>query len=1385
MRIVTIIMFWVVVCVNSGYGQYLARDYTVQQWTIKDGLPVNSVNEILQAADGYLWMTTASGLVRFDGINFKVYSSADYPRLTDNRILDLVESSDGSILIQNQGGSIFSLKNDRFTHLVSSDKGRVGENIDVPFYKDKRGAIWYVDEVGISIYKDGRVEKFEPDLINKLVVQIFKAEDGIVWFKYFGDPYLYRYEHGKIERTVDSSVGEERPDLTGILDSDWLSLATKEDEEWIQTRSEIYIYKNRTLTKVYETYDRILDGLIEDSEGRIWTLMSPSLERNDERYVFLLENGRLKQHDIVITGKAMYHFEENNDRDFWIITNKEIYKKEQLVFSTNEAIVDFVIDKEESLWIATSFGGLIQIRENLFSTWSTEVGLPLDNTYTVFQDLDSSMWIGTFGKGVVKLTNQGLDSLIEINGDLNKGFILSIEQLQDGTLLLGGLGFGTVSREKGSNRFSQFPLPESMRRRSIHSIFEDSRQRLWLGTSPRDNKGLFMREKGAWEFIAGKENVPFATYQYIMETPNGDIWMAARGEGLVRYDGDNFYNYSTKDGFTSDFIRAIYAYIDDETGEEILLIGSEGDGIDRIVLRDGAPDFSTLTVLNMKNGLYDNSIHIILEDEYERFWMNTNQGIFWINKSDVNALTKGEIETIVSTSYTEEDGLLHREGNGGSQPAGIKAFDGTLWFPGQGGIVSVDPERIQRNPIPPPVHIQNAVWESRSLPVQTDEIILNADQRNFEITYAALSYSQPKKNQYRYKLEGFDDNWQDVGVRRTAYFTNVPSGTYTFKVQGSNNDGIWNTEGASIIVSIAPYFYETVWFYAISVIFIGGLIFGGIRLRTHQLEQKQWELERVVDERTDDLRREKEEVVYQKTVITDLSKAKDNFFTNISHELRTPLTLVLGPLQNMADKQSALSEDLKRNLKLALRNGFRLKQLVEQVLDLSRMDSSKIELNLVKLNIKSKIKLIVESFESLAASKKISIEAHLPEDELYAGVDSDKFQKILINLISNALKFTSANGEIDIYAKIVENELVLIVSDTGSGIEKERLPHIFDRFHSNEARVAGGGYGLGVGLNMTKEFVELHEGAISVESEIDIGTTFVITLPSCMEAMANQKETAAGEGEKDDAIYEIPQSVIPVPLPKTKEQIETHILLVEDNADMRAYIAELLDADHIQITEAGTGIEAKKQLSLMKPDLIVSDVMMPDMDGFEFTRYVRSLAEHRLTPIVMLTALSELDHRLEAFHLGVSDYLTKPFEEKELMVRIHNLLRLKAERDQATTISDEGISEGSVFVKRLKDFVTENITNPKISVEELAGIVNMSRTQLYIKLKAETGFTPAEFVREIRLLRGYQILRNKQMKRISDVSYAIGFSTPGYFTSVFEERFGIRPGTLIQHQLKD
>lgn len=630
-----------------------------------------------------------------------------------------------------------------------------------------------------------------------------------------------------------------------------------------------------------------------------------------------------------------------------------------------------------------------------------------------------------------------------------------------------------------------------------------------------------------------------------------------------------------------------------------------------------------------------------------------------------------------------------------------------------------------------------------------------SDRRSLRFLFALPGNDAQNLTTYKYYLEGFDKSWSMWTSSTQKDYTNIPPGEYTFYVKAQNAYGK-ESETAFFKFEIATPWYQSVLAYLLYVIFgIGGLVYIAIWYSNYRTEQ------RAIRMRAE-----------QAEELAKLDRMKTNLLTNISHELRTPLTLVLGPLEQLRNRASELGEDWIRRLDIAQRNGNRLQQLVEQVLDLTRLDAQQLELDPANIELNAFLGRLTESFESMAEQQELSIKSSLTDTPIRLQADPDKLEKVIVNLLSNAIKFTPAGGSISVATKTNRQTVTITVTDTGRGISEDRLPYIFDRFHSTSEKISSGGKGLGVGLAITKEFIELHGGTISVESKESSGTTFTIALPHKEPNNDLDDYTLNTESKEIDTTTPSSASKKIVAL----DENPFTALVVEDNEDMRDYIADLLEDKNLVVETAQNGLEAQKRLSIIDPDLIISDIMMPEMDGFTFAEKVRKDPQFRLTPIVMLSARAEIEDRIQGYEIGVSDYLVKPFNEAELKARVNNLLHRKVERERYTQNSAESSeAHNSSLVEKIKAFVEANLSESKINVEQLSQEVNLSRRQLYRNLKAETGCTPAEFIREVRLYNARDILESKQNKTVSEVAYAVGFSTPSYFSKLFKERFGCSP----------
>lgn len=614
----------------------------------------------------------------------------------------------------------------------------------------------------------------------------------------------------------------------------------------------------------------------------------------------------------------------------------------------------------------------------------------------------------------------------------------------------------------------------------------------------------------------------------------------------------------------------------------------------------------------------------------------------------------------------------------------------------------------------------------------------------------------PKKNRFRIRIS--DKAWGEWQADSQFDLSFLAPGNYTVEVQGINGLGQIHTSQATLIRIFPPWYLSNmaiICYLGMLILFGWWIIVRIVSYRSHRMELS------FKAKQVDELRK--------------MDRMKSRLLMNISHELKTPLTLTLAPLEQLKDELLSGEGKWEQPYNLAVRNGKRLKELVNQVIDLARLDSENLTPNFETLNMTAFLGVVVNSFESLAAKRNIVLEFTSDQEGIMAAVDRDKMQKVISNLLSNAIKFTPSRGEITVTLSGSTAFFTVTVSDTGSGIEPERLPFIFDRFYTNAERTPGNGDGIGVGLSICREFVTLHGGEIEAESEVDKGTTFNVRIPYNLDKAKNKltklpaEELVRGIGSEFQDSYPTPVQ----PLLNSG----TEILLIEDNEDLRSYIASVLSRQGYQVVEKKHGKDALRYLVTHMPDLIITDLMMPGMNGLEFMEKIRENTESRRIPVIMLTALSGNNEKIQALELGVSDYLLKPFSEKELLVRIKNLIKFKHERDEIAK-NDETATEivsDQHFTRKLRQFVVENLDKPRLKADDLSNAVNMSRRQFFRAIKAETGCTPVEFIKEVRMYEARNILQTQKNRTISEVSHAVGIATPSYFVKVYKDHFGVHP----------
>ena len=1339
--------------------------FVIERWSVNDGLPVNNVLKLHQSSDGYLWMATLDGLVRFDGIQFKVYQTINYKDLPTNRFVKLIEGPDGSLWIVSEQKFLIRFKNDEFTHIRNSD-GLNGDYVHDIHLADS-GQLWFGTDRGISVFDGEQIKPFQPDLIKGAIDRVFVDEGGAVWYRDFETLENFRFQDNRSDYIYTSPNGFH---FNPVIEN-------PDGEIWFSSLTHMYRFADDSLITCC-TQDEFISNesfqpILQDASSASSRLINFSFVTGIGRY-YTPEIGEIYS---LLTPA----FDVSQGDNIWTFSSDRLQHNGDLVLETKDNITSTLFDREGTLWVATSSDGLYQIKPNPFNSWSIAEGLPGINIYPVLEDSHGSIWAGTYGQGVGRIK----DGVAEKVSRLNEN-VLSLHETFDGTLLMGVHRGGYYAFDNTTGQFIHQTEPEGILDATVSAIYENDNGDLWLGTS----KGLFLKQDNKWSQFTGESGFTDDMVRFFLESPDGSLWMATNGSGVAQYHNESFQLFGSKQGLGSDHIRSLFIEPHADPENYTLWIGSEDQGLFRVDVQNGVPKPETTTQYSPADGMLDYVIHIILMDDNQNFWFNTNRGIFQVEKAELEAFHKDEISTITGIAYTEHDGLRNREGNGGMQPAGIRATDGTFWLPGQDGVTQVDPKNISANRVIPPVIIEEITTLEENLQLAgISQIELPAAERDFEFKFTSLSFIEPAKNQFRYRLKGYNDDWIDAGNRRTATYTNIPAGEYSFEVMGSNNTGVWSPETASIQLAVAPYFYETTWFTLLIVCLAGLLIFGGVSLRLRKLEKNELILRKLVDKKTEQLREEKEKTQQQADDLKELDRAKTRFFTNMSHEFRTPLTLIMGPLQqSLARPPEKFTAPTRDELQRMHRNSQRLLRLMDQTLELTKLEHGKLKLRVQKLDINRFLNDLTELFIPLCEENdlKLTFEENHAIGPIYA--DPNKLDKIVGNLLSNAIKFTPADGRITIKLQDEYDQLSLIVSDTGIGIAAEEKERVFDRFYQVDSSETRMHEGSGIGLSLAREFATLHRGALRVESEQGSGTTFTLTLKKGSSHFTEE------ELHKQDNPQPFVQLNGSAPHRDNKQRTtdetakpDTRVLIVEDNPDVRSFIREVLEHQY-HVIEATDGKEGLIQVGNYLPDLIIADIMMPEMDGITFNQELKKEASTASIPLIFLTAKSTVNNQLEGLMEGADDYITKPFDPALLKARVENLiesrLRLRhlLQSDRQSLDEKEGSflskMDPDPFVMEIADVLDHHFSDPDFQVSTLAEELHLDRSYMARKIKKATGMTPGDLIKTYRMEKASALLKENN-GNISEVAYAVGFNSLSYFSQTFKEHFDKTPSEFL------
>ncbi|SFO65802.1 Signal transduction histidine kinase [Chitinophaga sp. YR627] len=1334
-------------------GQSTSSQYQLSRIDLTQGLSANQVNCILKDSQGFMWFGTMSGLNRFDGYNFKVFRQilSDSTTLSDNFITSLMEGPDGLLWITNRNGqNIYHPETGQFErdiHKTLRHYGIPGDSVG-QIMKDKSGAYWFVvPKNGLFIYTpDTHSAKRIMQPKTSTVAAIAQDNNDNIWILQ-ADGLLQKIDARTRQITWRTTLPEQNGRNS---QQDYQMMADSDGDLWIFSNSDVQgVYYYNQHTTVFTHYNQntgtlrlnnnIVRGVVQDNQGLIWIGTDHGginiIDKAKQSIQYLVNNSEnpksLSQNSI----NALYR---DNTGIIWIGT----YKKGICYYHEN--IVKFPLYQHEAF---------------------TATSLPYDDVNRFAEDAHGNLWIGTNGGGLIyydrsrNIYKQYLHDAGNPNSP-SGNVIVSLWIDRQQKLWIGSY-FGGLDCFDG-NRFTHYKHdaadPNSLSDNSVWEIFEDSKQRLWVGTLG-GGLNILDRTTGHFKHYAnGAPNSIRSPYvSALLEDKAGNIWIGTA-------DGLDVMNNAGK--FTH------YESIDKQAGgisnRNVICLYEDKRGLIWIGTREGLnvydPATKKISILRKEDGLPDNTVLNILEDRDSTLWMSTANGIV-----NLTLLQRSPVYQISCKQYDESDGLQGREFN---ENAALKTSRGEFIFGGGNGFNIFNPHNIAVNTTVPPVvltdfqvfnksmepgeHFNGRILLQQAI-TRTQEITLKYRENVFSISFAALNYFHPEKNQYAYMLEGFNNEWltTDGSVRKATY-TNLDPGEYTFRVRASNNDGIWTPAPLELHITILPPFWRTpLAFFLYILLIIGALILA----------------RRVVLER-ERLRSRIEQEKQEAQRIHELDALKIRFFTNISHEFRTPLSLIITPLEKILGK--GVEANIQQQLVLVQRNARRLLNLVNQLLDFRKMEVQEIKLHTSEGDIVAFVKDLTTSFSDLSEKKQIHLDFHSSIRELNMLYDPDKIEKIIFNLLSNAFKFTPEQGNISVDVQVQHGStLAIIVKDNGIGIPLEQQERIFERFFQHDIPGSLLNQGSGIGLSITREFVKLHGGTITVDSAPGMGSTFTILLP--VRGLVGLPLVTAPVSTN---ILSAPAPADPAPAAYTGRK--PVLLLIEDSEDFRFYLKDNLGV-HFHIIDAANGKLGWDILQNTVPNLIVSDVNMPEMDGLELCRRIRQNQRLAHLPVILLTARASEEDQLEALDNGATDYITKPFNYEVLLSRIRNIVSqqvsLKKTFRQHIDAHPEEIaisSQDELFLQQALQIVEKNISNPDFSVEELSRGLHMSRVSAYKKLLSITGKTPLEFIRSIRLKRAAQLLGKSQLT-VAEVAYEVGFNNPKYFAKYFKLEYGVLP----------
>lgn len=1295
---------------------FLTRSHAMlfRNYQVEDGLSHSSVWAVMEDSHGYMWFGTNDGLDRFDGSKFKVFHrrNGDETTIGNNFIHCIFEDRFGNFLVGTKKGLYsYNRQNETFTHISLDGKSRDDDKTSVhAIISDAKGDIW-VGCFGQGLYHFNKYLKmlrhYTKELPCHFITSLAHDMSGNIW------------------------VGTDRAGLFSLNVANGRCRSAAAMDQNIQTlycdsQNTLWVGTSRRGLFHYRFRENIVKHISQ---------ASPLLS-NVYNVKALTPFGRYE----LVMGSEMGLVKVNT------LTEQMTLFNDGLSFDNlqDNSIFSIAKDHEGGLWLGTYFSGVSYWSPfvNKFSYFTGESDA--SDNISIVQDFaeisDGRIFIATRNSGL-KVYNPATRTVSLCNVNLKTNNVQSL--LADGSYLyVSNYNSGVAVVDSRNMSVSKWlTTADGLGDNIVTSMIKSTNGYVYLGT----NQGVNVLKGGRLYLLKKMAGYPVKA---IAEDYNGSLWFACHKYGLVRLSADGHYHSYLHDSndARSLMMDNVNCVLQDSKGN--IWVGTEGGGLGILNPHTG----KIIKVFAESRGFMSDIIYSIVEDRMGIIWVTTGKGMARITPGKYQVHKFNYIEKPLHLHYTTGGALL--------------SHDGMMYIGGSTGFVSFNPQAISQNNIRPRVFISSLYIDGAEMhpgmdrsPLErgiseTEEIELASDQSSFSFDISCMSFLSPSQNRILYKLEGFDEHWNETtGDHGYISYMNIPSGDYTLYVRGMNNDGV---EGKMVKLKITVHrpFLLSNFMLLLYVIIIGLLIWYIVYNYTNHLESEN-------KERMYRFSLDKEKELYD---------SKIGFFTNIAHEIRTPLSLITAPLDTVIASGDG-SEKTKKNLSIIQNNVKRLLELINQLLDFRKVEAHKVQLNFKSCNISDKVDSICNRYKEFASIHKLSFHVEKPAEPVFWNLDEEAFDKMLGNLLSNAIKF--ANTAIKVTLWTQPSTLHISVTDDGPGIRQADQDKIFESFYQIDDH--GKHPGTGLGLPLAKNLAMMHQGDVTVKSEYGKGSTFLLTIGMNLEGAPAEEVTEAEELTEAEPV---------------NNDSRPTVLIVEDNEELRSYIMDNMN-DAYAMYEAENGIKALEVLEKEDIDIIVSDVMMPEMDGLELCRAVKSNSAYSHLPFIILSAKTDVSTKVDLLNVGANAYMEKPFSLEQLRAQITSILenrdRIRENFMQSPLKyykktmhhEDQTEKENAEFVEKLNKIILDNLGNPSFNIDELARQFYMSRSNFHKKVKRITGKTPNDYIKIIRLNKSTELLATEKYQ-VVEVCYMVGFNTPSYFSKCFQDYFHILPNEYIK-----